>query len=153
MHRMWRTLEINFGIAAAYLPSICPGYSVVRRRFEKYHVSTYQTQTQSGKARKWLNANRTTRDTTTATTSTADNAGDPNILIPAAAILMSNNVHIQRGANSQNSAEELMEGADPAARWESRGKSGSESMRRGALVIQRLPSYKQFSIGDERYWP
>ena len=129
MHRMWRTLEVNFGIAAACLPSIFPGYSEVRRRFAKrhnYHFPTDQTQTQSRKARQWLNANQTTRDTTTATTSAAGSAADPNILIPEAAILTSTDIHIQRRANSKDSAEELMEGADPAARWESWGGSGSE---------------------------
>lgn len=123
---MWRALEVNFGIAAACLPSIYPGYSEVRRRFGKYHFSTGQTQTQSGKARKWLNADQTTRDTTTATTSAAGNAADPNILIPKAAILMSTDIHIQRRANSKDSAEELMKGGDPAARWESLGGSGNE---------------------------
>ena len=126
---MWRTLEVNFGIAAACLPSIFPGYSEVRRRFAKrhnYHFPTDQPQTQSGKARKLLNADQTTRDTTTANTSAAGNTADPNILIPEAAILTSTDIHIQRGANSKDSAEELMEGADPAARWESWGRSGSE---------------------------
>ena len=121
-------MEVNFGIAAACLPSICPGYSEVRRRFAKrhnYRFSTDQAQTQSGKARKWLNADRTTRETTT-TTSAAGNAANPNILIPEAAILMSTDIHIQRRANSKDSAEELMEGADPAARWESWGAFGSE---------------------------
>ena len=121
---MWRTLEVNFGIAAACLPSIYPGYSAVKRRFDKYYFSTdqRQTQTQSEKARIWLNADRTTRDTTTTTTTTtsaAGNAADPNILIPEEAILMSTDIRIQRRANSKESAEELMEGADPAARWES----------------------------------
>ena len=128
---MWRTLEVNFGIAAACLPSICPGYSEVRRRFAKRHnrrFSTDQTQTHSGKARKWLKADQTTRDTTTATTSAAGNAADPDILIPEAAILMSNHIHIQRRANSKDSADELMEGADPAARLESLGGSGSEEL-------------------------
>ena len=48
------------------------------------------------------------------------------MLIPEAAILMSTDIHIQRRANPKDSAEELMEGADPAARWESWGASGSE---------------------------
>ena len=121
---MWRTLEVNFGIAAVCLPSIVPGYSEVRRRFAKhqnYHFPTDQIQTHSGKARKWLNADQTTRDTTTATTS-----ADPNILIPEAAKLTSTDIPLQRRANSKDSAMELMEGADPAARWESWGGCGSE---------------------------
>lgn len=122
---MWRALEVNFGIAAACLPSIYPGYSAVRRYFHNYHFSTDQTRTQSGKARIWLNADQTTRNTTPATTSAAGNAADPNILRPEAAILMSTDIHIQR-ANSKDSIEELMEGAGPAARWESWGESGSE---------------------------
>ena len=66
------------------------------------------------------------RNTTTATTSAVGKAADPNILVPEAAILRSTDIHIQRTANSKDSAEEMMEGADPAARWESRGGTGSE---------------------------
>ena len=133
---MWRTLEVNFGIAAACLPSICPGYSELRRRFAKrhnHHFSTDQTQTQSGKGRKWLYADQTTRDTTSATTSSAGNAPDPNILVPEAAILMSTDIHIQRGANSKNPAEELTKGADPAARWESWGRPGRDEHEAGSV--------------------
>ena len=122
-------MEVNFGIAAACLPSLCPVYSEVRRLFAKrhnYQFSTDQTQKQSGKAREWLNAHQTTRDTKTATTSAAGIAADLNILVPESAILMSTDIHIQRRANSKDSAEELMEGADPAARWESWRGSGSE---------------------------
>ena len=135
-------MEVNFGIAAACLPSICPGYSEVVRRFakrHKYHSSTDQTQAQSGKARGWLNADQTTRETTTTTTSTAGNATNPDMLIPEAAILMSTDIHIQRGANSKDSAEELMEGADPAARWESWGASGSEEYEARSVGHSKTP--------------
>ncbi|KAL8740633.1 MAG: hypothetical protein Q9190_006687 [Brigantiaea leucoxantha] len=124
--QMWRTLEVNFGIAAACLPSIYPGYRALRRRIDKYCFKTEQTQTQSGKAQIWLNAGRTMRDTTPTATSTAGNSVDPKILIPEAAILMSTDVHFQHRAKYKDSAEQLMEGAEPAARWESWGRTGSE---------------------------
>ncbi|KAL6717703.1 hypothetical protein ACLMJK_005618 [Lecanora helva] len=124
--QMWRTLEVNFGIAAACLPSIHPGYSAVRRRLGRYYSRTEQTYTQSGKTREWPSADRTTRNTTTATTAAAGNATVPNNLIPEAAILMSTDIHIQRRANSKDSAEELIEGADPTARWESWDRSENE---------------------------
>ena len=126
---MWRCLEVNFGIAAACLPSIYPGYRALRQRFDKYFYSTEKTQTQSGKARLWLNANQTAQDITTAVTSAAGNAVDPKIIMPEAAILMSTDVHIQRTPNYQDSAVKLMEGAEPAARWESWGRPGNEEHR------------------------
>ena len=46
---------------------------------------------------------------------------------------MSTDIHVQRRANSKDSVEELMEGADPTARWESWGESGSEGHEERSL--------------------
>ena len=133
LQRMWRCLEVNFGIAAACLPAIYPGYRSVRRHFGIRSSQRYPSggKGDSDKARIWHDVNKTTRDTsTTAGAMALDGAAAPGIPMPEAAILMSNAFGVQRESNPRDSAERLVagstdtrhesteEGTGPAARWE-----------------------------------
>ena len=145
LRRMWRTLEVNFGIAAACLPAIYPCFRVINRWIGRNSSRRYGSgeKTESEKARIWLDADRTTRNTRTTATARALDSIDPHVSMPEAAILTSTAFGVQNRATSKDSEDSIekatgyptrssKEGAGRKATWD-RMRESSSAAHEGSM--------------------
>ena len=150
---VWRTLEINFGLIAACFPAIYPGYRYIQQRFGKNRSQQHDQEggSTSRIARIWLNADKTTRDTSKTDAMATGSAADPNISVPEAAILTSTKFGVRHGSTSEDSAEKLVadgnnvsgenekHGTKSNTTWDDMREYGNESRGERSLGYGAVP--------------
>jgi hypothetical protein len=107
---MWRCLEVNFGIAAACLPTIYPGYRVVKNKFYSQRLGSTE-KTEGKTSQLLLDPKESTRETrTTAAASTPGTSANLNITMPESAIVKSTRFGVRHGSERSDSTEEALGG-------------------------------------------
>ena len=96
---MWRTLEVKFGIIAACMPTIYPGFQVLCVWVKKHRSRSGHNEDslQSDKAKLWHEKNKTAFDSnsTNPTVQAAATAPSTDMAIPETAILKTTEFGVQ----------------------------------------------------------
>lgn len=103
---MWRCLEVNFGIAAACLPTIYPGYRALKKRYNSRLSSSEKTDQLLLDPR----TNSKNTRTTAAASAKGPSAVDVNIPMPEEAIIKSTRFGVRHGSDQSDSSEQELRG-------------------------------------------
>ena len=102
---MWRCLEVNFGIAAACLPTIYPGYRAVKNKFYSQRLGSTE-KTKEKTSQLVLVPKENTRDTRTTIAASAPTTWvDLDIPMPEATIVKSTRFGVRHGSKQSDSTE------------------------------------------------
>jgi len=105
---MWRCLEVNFGIAAACLPTIYPGYRAVKNKFYSQRLGSTE-KTEEKTSQLLLDPKENTRHTrTTAAASAPGTSVDLDTPMPEATIVKSTRFSVRRGSKRSDSTEDAL---------------------------------------------
>ena len=148
---MWRALEVNFGVAAACVPAVYPGYRALQRRISNYRSRHSSEESDTKREGAWLNLERTAQHTGASAGAVAPSALiDPDVPIPEAGILKMTELGFEPESMLQSSSSGKTAADESSAAEGGELESPRKAAQRADLANLERKQSQQSSTGSDK---